>query len=202
MKISEEAFKYLYIQRGEVSGAYAQGFEAWKDAYEASLDSIMANILPVLPPVGQGVDVLDIGGGLGGIGIKLKQHYKMLNYEIIDGMMDEPEVIAHNETFSNHIVARKFQEANGLYGGVFHSTAVGSAVLGEFDVILSFAAWCFHIAPEYYLNRIRAARRHDTVMILDLRKDKTRWREMLVYAFGEPDQVLEEGKKHVRLAWT
>lgn len=201
MNISPGAFKYLYIQRGEVSAAYEQGFEAWKAAYEASLDSIMANILPVLPPVGQPLDVLDIGGGLGGIGVKLHECYPHLNYEIIDGMMDDPEVITHNQTFSNHIVAREFQKANGFHGGVFHPTSVDTATLGDFDVILSFAAWCFHIEPKYYLNRVEQARREDTVIILDVRKGKLDWLAQLTKAFGVPE-TLEEGKKYVRLVWT
>lgn len=201
MIISPEAFQYLYIQRGEVSDAYLMGgFNAWKEAYEYSLKSIMRNIEPVLPGI-ENVRILDIGGGLGGIGVLLTQRLKNSCYAIIDGMMDDPEVIRHDQTFSNHVVARKFLHDNGVDCFAFYSTASSSQDLRKFDLITSFAAWGFHIAPSVYLPRVLNSLADNAVLVLDVRKDKRDWMAELVYALGEPQHTLEEGKKHVRLAW-
>jgi hypothetical protein len=111
-------------------------------------------------------------------------------------------VIRHNQTFSNRAVMREFHRANGLFGSVCHPTSVGSEELGKFDVIMSFAAWCFHIEPDVYLPRVDRAMKTNTKLILDVRRDKPEWTRQLMKAFGPPDRCLEEGKKHQRLAWT
>lgn len=197
MIVTKDHFRYLYIQRGEVSDAYRQGFEAWKLAYERSLSVIEESIAPALPHSCE--EILDVGGGMGGIGVLLSRRYPSAGYRILDGVSDEPEVRSHHKTFNNAVVASDFLTANGVRDFGFYEPFDGFD--RKFDLVVSFAAWCFHILPVDYLDRVKSALAPGATVILDVRKTRTDWLEELVHAFGRPSHALERGKKHVRIAW-
>jgi hypothetical protein len=191
-------FKYLYIQRGEVSNAYKQGFDHWKSAYEASLGAIMENIEPALPATCR--HVLDVGGGMGGIGVLLGQRYEGVRYSVLDGTDDPPEVRSHHQTFNDAVVAKDFLNANGMTRCQWYPTST-SDFQHKFDLVVSFAAWGFHIIPGDYLSLVVAALAPGATVVLDVRKTRPDYLRTLLEVFGEPQHVLQRGKKHVRLAW-
>ena len=196
MIVNPEHFRYLYVQRGEVSDAYKQGFEVWKRAYESSLQAIEESIASALPR--SCTEILDVGGGMGGIGVLLSRRYPSAGYRILDGVSDSPEVRSHSSTFNNALVASDFLSANGVENFGFYEPCDGFD--RKFDLVVSFAAWCFHVPPARYLDRVSDALAPHATVILDVRKTRDEWIESLCERFGIP-VVLAEGKKHVRLAW-
>ena len=196
MIVRPDHFRYLYVQRGEVSDAYQYGFEKWKRAYEASLEAAVASMDRALPQDCR--SILDVGGGLGGLGVLLGRRYPSAGYWVLDGASDEPEVRKHRETFSNAVVAADFLRANGLTEFGFYEPCDGFD--RKFDLVVSTAAWCFHIEPYVYLNRVMAALAPKATVILDVRKSREDWIDDLCATLGDPIN-LETGKKHVRLAW-
>lgn len=197
MIIEPSHFEYLQIQRGEVSDKRGD-FRQWKLAYEASLDKIFESIGPVLPK--QCEAVLDIGSGLGGIDILLARHYgPHLAVGLVDGVDNQPVVRSHASPFSNATVAIDFQGKNGSK----HAFALAPEDdwPDTYGLIVSFAAYAFHIPPTTYLDRVVKASRKGTVIIFDVRRTKRHWLEQLIEALGEP-KVLVKGEKFVRCAWT
>jgi hypothetical protein len=199
--IKPDHFKYLYIQRGEVSDAYKQGLDHWKSAYEASIEKIMENIAPALPATAS--HILDVGGGMAGIGIPLCRRYEAADYCVLDGVDDRPEVREHHHTFNNAAVAASFHAANDnqRIRWVPTSTTVDVLGRGKVDLVVSFAAWGFHILPGDYLDLVKGSLAPHATIILDVRRTRADYLTDLAAAFGRPSHVLEKGKKHVRVAW-
>jgi hypothetical protein len=196
--VKPEHFKYLHIQRGEVSDAYKRGFDEWKRAYEESLEAIMASVDGALPQDCRAV--LDVGGGMGGIGIVLGRRYSSAAYWVLDGVDDPPEVRSHCKTFNSSAVAKSFHEANGRLTSRWVPPSTTKFDV-KFDLVVSFAAWGFHIRPGDYLDLVKSALAPHATIILDVRKTRPDWLGELAEAFGRPSHILERGKKHVRLAW-
>ena len=198
MIVKPEHFKYLHIQRGEVSDAYKTGFSDWQMAYEASLDAIMASIDPALPR--HVATILDVGGGMGGIGIHFSRRWPTAAYWVLDGVDDDPTVRSHCKTFNDARVARSFHEANGVLNSQWVPTSTTKFDV-KFDLVVSFAAWGFHILPGDYLDLVKSALAPHATIILDVRKSRPDWLSEFAAAFGRPSHAIERGKKHVRLAW-
>jgi len=195
--VKPEHFRYLYVQRGEVSDAYEEGFDRWKSAYEASLEAIVRSMAPALPADAR--SILDVGGGMGGLGVLLGRRYPSAGYWVLDGASDRPEVRKHRETFSNAVVAADFLRANGLTEFGFYEPCDGFD--RKFDLVVSTASWCFHYPPSEYLDKVVAALAPRATIILDVRKWNIDWFEQLDAAFGNSSVALESGKKYVRMAW-
>lgn len=195
MNISPEHFRYLVIQRGEVSDQ-RHDFTVWKAAYEKSLLDIYSTIHPILPEHCK--NVLDIGSGLGGIDLLLARRYRGLEITLLDGLDCPADVHSHHEPFSNARVAQDFHRKNGSDAVTCCFPAPDPTQ--KFDLIISFAAYCFHILPCDYMDVMKRAMHEDTVVVLDVRRTRPDWLEQVVSAFGKPI-VLKQEKKYVRLAF-
>lgn len=194
MLIIEPAhWEFLKIQHGSVaSEENLADFSKWQTAYEASLHDLFENIRPSLPDeVGS---ILDIGSGLGGIDLLLSRHYGGVDLTLLDGVDGIPHVHLHNLPFSNAETAKDFHAKNG---NPFVKCVWPAPPPAEhYDLVVSFAAYCFHIAPFEYLSALMNAIRPHTVMIFDVRKKKE-FLAPLVAAFGKP-QVIFDAPKFVR----
>jgi len=194
--IEPSHFEYLSIQRGEVSDKLALGFDAWKLAYLASLKEIAESIWKFLP---EKCDrVLDVGSGLGGIDLLLSRRYKTAHFDLLDGTDYKPYVYNHNVPFSNSGVALDFHHKNGndRVECVWPKVPVDRT----YDLVVSFAAWCFHISPINYLDGITRASHDKTRLIIEVRRERKDWLTALVKAFGRP-VVLAKREKFVRLGF-
>ncbi len=204
MRIEQDHFEYLHIQRGEVSDAYSgtDPFKNWKKAYELSLQRIFDSIRPVLPArCGR---LVDVGSGLGGIDVLLAQHYEEVGGQqpvvcLVDGVDDAPKVDWHFKTFSNQERALDFLKGNGVKFPCYFSPQNWPKD-AKADLITSFAAYCFHIPAGDYIEEIKRSSHKDTVLIIECRKTRRDWLEVLVRAFGRP-QVLHTTEKMVRCAF-
>lgn len=191
--IEPSHWDYLKIQHGSVaSEENLADFAKWQAAYEASLASLFANIEPHLPQ--ECGSVLDIGAGLGGVDILLARHFKPLQVGLLDGIDCPPCTHAHNIPFSNAAVATDFHHKNGSKFVRCYWPAPPPAE--HFDLIVSFAAYAFHIAPFEYMGMLMNAVRPHTVLIFDVRKKKE-FLAPLVTAFGNP-KVIYNAEKFVR----
>jgi SAM-dependent methyltransferase len=193
MIIEPRHFEYLAIQRGEVSDE-RHDFRSWKSAYERSLLRIFSSIRNALP--NRCDSVLDIGSGLGGIDVLLARHYGGLHVCLLDGIDCEAHVHRHAEPFSNREVALDFQARNGNTDVAYCWPMPPTRT---FDLIVSFAAWCFHIEPARYIDAVKAAMHDGTVLIFDVRS-RSDWHDELRAAFGRP-VILHQEQKYFRMAF-
>lgn len=204
MKITQEHFEYLYIQRGEVSDAYSgpKAFELWKKEYEFSLRRIFDSIREVLPTAC--ARAIDIGSGLGGIDVLIAKHYEQKCGQqpvmcLVDGVDDPPKVDWHFKTFSNQARALDFLKQNDVQFPCYFSPQ-NWPTGHKADLITSFAAYCFHIPAGDYIDQIKKSSHENTVVIIEVRKTRRDWLEVLVRAFGKP-VVLAQTEKMVRCAF-
>lgn len=196
MIIEPEHFRYLEHQHGRVS-SHAKNFKRWKQAYEDSLAAIYANVAPALPAGAR--SILDIGSGLGGIDVLLSRHYGgACTVSLLDGDMAPPEVEWSFKPHNDMTLARDFLAKNGVTDvrAILPGRLAESAE-GKFDLIVSFSAYPFHIHPGNYLGDLKKVIHEKTVMILEVRRTRRDWLEMMVEAFGIPE-VLDRDVKWVR----
>lgn len=199
MIIDKKHFAYLVNQHGRVAHE-RDDFDRWKAAYEQSLQAIYESIAPVLPA--RCGSVLDIGSGLGGIDIHLHRHYGGdAAFVLLDGDNGDPQVAWSYAPHNSFTVGYDFLHKNG----VLNVSSILPGYLGEwsgppFDLVVSFAAYGFHIHPGLYLDHLQKVIHEDTVIILDVRRTKSDWLELFGSAFGVP-RVLEKAEKYARLAF-
>lgn len=199
LEVGPEHYKYLSIQHGSIaSEENLADFNKWHVAYCTSIAGIYKSILPAIPL--DGVEsILDIGSGLGGIDIMLARHYNCVpEVCLLDGPNCPPHVFSHSLPFSDATVAKDFHEKNGNRKVCFYWPQ--PPVDKKFDLIVSFAAYCFHIAPFEYIGPLQHACHEKTTLIFDVRRDRKEWLQQLISAFGKP-KVLARGEKWVRCAF-
>jgi hypothetical protein len=185
--ISDEAFEYLVIQRGEISD-YRHDRGVWEHHYNESINAIYENIKDHLPT--RMVNSLDIGGGLSGITALVSQHYnKPLHCAILDGIDDAPIVKKHATTFNNLSVAERFLKANGVKMVANHNPHRGMT----YNLITSFASYCFHIHPNEYLDVVKGQLSTNGVAIFEVRRNP-QWEQLLAKELGDSTIIYEASK--------
>lgn len=199
MIIEKKHFAYLVNQRGEVAHE-RNDFARWKAAYEASIEAIYQNITPVLPR--DCGNALDIGSGLGGIDIYLSRHYEnAAHFCLLDGDETGPDVQWSFEPHNSMTTAFDFLQKNGV--GSLSALTPGNLDKWRgdpFDLVVSFAAWGFHIHPGNYLGDLMKVIDNETIVILEVRRTKEEWLRLFLEALGTP-KVLHKTEKLVRLAF-
>lgn len=199
MKISDDAFKYLYVQRGEVSDSLQQGRIEWERAYADSLAGIMNQITPFLPVSAK--NLLDVGSGLGGIDMLIRKATNVKEVFLLDGADYPAEVVRHSTPFNSHAVTQQFWGDNGAYRPVCIDSMEHFPEKAKVNLLVSFASWCFHFPPDTYLYDIVNHLSRNTTVVLDLRKDRDDWYNELCDTFRCTGKVIHTGKKHKRIVW-
>lgn len=192
-----DAVDFMEVQAGHVSHAIDEG--NWCETYRAALDKEFAEILHHLHDRGP---LLDIGGGMGAIDAMLYVAGAASTITIMDGIDDRPEVISHDEPFSNAVVARAFLTGNGVPSDDLYM--VDARKPGKwpfkgrkFKTVISLRSWCFHYAPETYAPMVFDHCLSGTVIIVDVRKGRE-WASPLNRWFGEPKAVIRDEPKYQR----
>ena len=174
--VSDEAFQYLSLQRGGISDVVGNR-KVWEAALAVAVEQDFESMLPLLPQRPR--NILDVGGGLGVLAVRLAHHYSECEplIDILDGIDCAAEVLSHWAPFSNSRVATQFLQANGVtrFGFVNPRTNVLPA---KYDLVVSTQAWCFHIPPKLYLTRVKNALAPGATLILDVRRERG-WMEEL-----------------------
>jgi SAM-dependent methyltransferase len=209
MKISDQAFAYLKIQRGgifEKAGDRA----TWERAYWDQIGEQVRSILPHVPGVDSAPTVLDVGSGLGGFGIAFSRELPLSRFTLLDGVADRAECRLHRQTFNDMQVALEYWGDNDQRP---HSY-IDAKTLCErrfdrhipepepdlFDLVVSFGSYAFHYPPEAYLDLIRSRLAPHGRVCLEVRNGKPGWWATLAAAFGEP-VALTTSRKYTRLLY-
>lgn len=199
LDVGPEHYKYLSIQHGSIaSEENLADFDKWHKAYCASIAQIYKSLLPAIPLDGVN-DILDVGAGLGGIDIVLARHYnRQPTVCLLDGPNCPPHVFSHSLPFSDKAVAEDFHRHNGNEKITFCWPQPPPDK--KFDLIVSFAAYAFHIAPFEYIGPLQHACHPKTTLIFDVRRERSDWLKQLAVAFGTP-KPLARAEKWVRCAF-
>lgn len=199
--VTAAARPYLEIQQGSIWNQ--RGTPEWDVIYRKRLYELYESMVQFLPPMCDAM--IDIGGGLSGIGIILRRHYAAWDQpaalSIVDGVECEPVMTRHREPFSNAGVAKSFHLINGSEIASYHGPHEAHHIAGKFDLVVSFGAWCFHIEPGVYLPFVRRALKAGGRLILEVRRDRPQWRTQLDVAFGGPIALLHQAPKFERLVY-
>ncbi len=193
MIVSDEAFEYLKWQAGDIYDLHADRAK-WQAAYEAKLQAQYENIAPWLPK--QCAGILDIGSGLGGIDILLRRHYGFgCDIQLLDGFSSPAKPTRSDCMHSDIKVAWKFHWDNDVRSfGAFKFDNCP----GRFGLVVSFAAWCFHFAPNDYLDDYLANQcAPSATFILDVRRSRPEWDAQLAKRLIEV-AVIHEAPKFQR----
>lgn len=188
--IEPEHYLYLKNQCGDIN--HIEPFDKWKLAYDNKVNFLHWQMKKYLPENYK--TVLDIGSGLGGIDILLAKGRPDVHLELVDGDTSH-EVISGNIPHSNHAVMVDYLEKNGCDN--FTITSPEEFKPSKKDIIISYSAWCFHIAPEVYMNSVLECCHKDTVLFLKVRRGAG-YMDILQYHF---DIEIIERKKKADLIW-
>lgn len=178
LKITREAYPYLVAQRGAIDDMRGDP-QIWASRYSETLQSEFRSIENYLPKACD--SILDIGSGMGGIDALLNDHFGGdCRVCLLDGVEDEPTVIQHNATFNNMRIAQDYLRANGVRSFSFiDANGASPKAAARYDLIVSFKSWCFHYEPERYVDLVISACHSQTVLIIDVRRDRTDWLKTL-----------------------
>lgn len=193
MIVSDEAFAYLVVQKGSLWDVRGDR-KVWEAAHADSLSQQFASIAPWLPAHCDAF--LDVGSGLGGIDVLISRALPGAALWLLDGEATPPRVEFHRQPFNDMLVAHGFLADNGAkLAGFYTAEAPAAPDDGRrFDLVVSFGAWCFHLAPETYLDFVRAHLVPGATLILEVRRDKPAWRAALASAFEEAAVICEAPK--------
>lgn len=190
MVVSDAAFAYLIHQAGDLNALSGQR-QIWEAAYRDKLKHQFESIQPFLPV--RCPSIIDVGSGLGGIDVYLSHYFGAgCRIHLMDGDNRAPQSTSHDMPHNSIEVALEFQRANGV------ESATGLSLLAAdpapADLVISFAAWCFHIPASEHLSFIAACCHPGTVIILDVRRGKPEWEEQLERRFDFVAVISEERK--------
>ena len=182
LKITREAYPYLVAQRGAIDDMRVDQ-QTWVSKYSETLQSEFRSIEPHLPKACE--SILDVGSGMGGIDALLHDHFGGdCRVCLLDGVEDMPEVTAHSTTFNNMRIARDYLRENGVRHFTFiDANSEHRCASARYDLIVSFKSWCFHYEPQRYLDLVLSASHPETVLIIDVRRDKPEWLKTLCEHF-------------------
>lgn len=194
MIISDEAFEYLKWQAGDIYDLHTDRAK-WQAAYEAKLEAQFENIAPWLPQNCR-LHVLDIGSGLGGIDAVLNSLVPGGIYPyLMDGFEGDPQPVFSDTPHNDMNVAKRFLRENGV--PVCKTISVRDPQPIGFNLVISFAAWCFHIQPLAYFDYVALCCMPGSVVILDVRRNRPEWDLQLASRFVEV-AVIHEAPKFQR----
>lgn len=147
-------------------------------------------------------NILDIGCGIAGIDLFLKNHYKN---SVEFSLLDKNEV---NETvyydlnkkaaFYNSLdLAKDFLSKNGIdetkISLLFANDKNEINTFKEFDLVISLISWGFHYPVEIYLNRVYELLNTNGILIIDIRKGNDGL-ELIKNKFSSTEIILDANK--------
>jgi SAM-dependent methyltransferase len=187
--------------------------ERIKADYVADMDQEYQSMKAYLPAACS--RVLDIGCGVAGIDVLLRQHYQghnqnhnqaqELQFFLLDKSQLETRVFygftSHGAFYNSLSVAKNVLVVNGIADD--HVTTLEAsddntiAIQDRIDLVISLISWGFHYPVETYVQAVYQLLSEQGRLILDVRK-KTDGLALLKDRFSACDVIAEE-KKYVRV---
>lgn len=188
LTVTHEAYPYLVAQRGALDDMRGDP-ATWIAKYCDVLQSEFRCFEHHLPKTCD--KILDVGSGMGGIDAMFNAYYGgECTVCLLDGVDDPPAVELHRATFNNMRIAQDYLRLNGVSNFSFiDANDAHRLAPSKFDLIVSFKSWCFHYEPERYLDLVQGACHPETVLIIDVRRDKPDWLKTLQAEFACTDLV-------------
>lgn len=180
IKLSSEAQRYARNQRGNL---YNLSDAQWREAFDDHLLSTLNQIEGCTKEV---IRVLDIGSGIGAIDVLLKRRYGC-DLVLLDGNDDPPTVKRADRTHNHRTITTQFLLENGIEEFTYLTPDAVKVI--PCDLILSFASWCFHYPPSWYLSYVQSCAMLGAHLIVDVRIDRPSWREEMRRSFHEHSVV-------------
>lgn len=148
-----------------------------QDEYLSQLRDEFEEIREYLP--GEVDSILDIGCGVGGINVFLKDHYGSEDLDFY--LFDKTEVSSYvyyqfnqEAAYYNSLeVAREMMETNGVPRERVHTLNADEtdpSELEDVDLCVSFLSWAFHYPAETYLEEVVECLAPAGTLILDFRR--------------------------------
>lgn len=172
--ITEAMLHFLVQHRTEYKGL---GIEAAGARYAADIEATFQLMLPFLPETAE--SVVDVGGGLGGMALRLARHYGPgCRVIVYDRTGDAGSKIGWHSSaadfgaYNNLQLTSQFLEGNGC-----ENFAVGDADAdlfpgGPHQLVISLLSMGFHYPVETYLQEIHASLVDGGVLMFDARKGR------------------------------
>ena len=185
--------------------------ERIKARYVADMDQEYQSMKAYLPPVCS--RVLDIGCGVAGIDVFLRQHYQaqnqdqaqVLQFFLLDKSQLETRVFygfqSHAAFYNSLCVAKNVLVVNGIPDDNILTLEAADdntiAIQDRIDLVISLISWGFHYPVQTYVQAVYQLLSEQGRLILDVRK-KTDGLAILKDWFSVCDVIAEE-KKYVRV---
>lgn len=148
-----EKYTSLHRTKGDYEETITQEFEAMAPFLPASVSSI-----------------LDIGAGLGGIDVLLKDMYPDAMFHLMDGTgmaKHRTSYRAEMEAYNDLHLTVATMHLNGVNAIIYE---IDPAAEIHADLVLSLYSWCFHYPSDVYRDLVdRSGASH---VIVDVRTDK------------------------------
>lgn len=192
LNVGKQHAEYLRWQRGDIWDQWPD-FDQWLRSYKDAVLLDWQTLQGYIPKFcGR---ILDVGSGLSGVGVYLKRQFPNAEIYLLDGADDKPECRKHSEPFNSVEVTRDFWAANDVeFTDYLDARKPEAFPQLNFDLIISLRSWCFHYPPHVYLPYVLQSCYPYTDVIVDLRRDRGDWREMLVKWFRMRAMVAEFSK--------
>lgn len=140
--VTDDVLAYLKVQCGNVD------FSDFPRSYYSSLAFKYKLLYPYL--LADDAVIVDVGGGLSGIGILLKKIYPKLQYHVLDGDLSDPKFPGvKGVPFNDFKTTRQFYIDNGVEPPILHNCNTRNLPDG-IDLVFSFASWGFHFPLSTY----------------------------------------------------
>lgn len=193
----------IQLQRGPLLQV-GQSPQEWAREYRLSLLRDFEMLKPYLP--GLCKRVLDVGGGMGGLGILIQRYYNWgrggTESWILDGAEHDSDLeIALNEPHNDAELMFDYWNINAVRSPTLIS-AVNPVIEPDvvFDLVVSTQAWGYHFEPDAYAQLVRDHSHGNTWLMLDVRKNQPEWLKQLEQHW-HLDKVLHDTPKYMRSLW-
>lgn len=196
LTLSPQMLHFLKQQRTEYKTLSA---ETAAFAYARDMERIFDHMRGFLPKSAD--SVLDVGGGLGGMALRLSQHYGEATKVIVyDRDGDEGSKVGWHEKaeefgpYNSLALTEEFLKMRGCTRLEVVNADLEPLSAGPHNVVVSLLSMGFHYPVSAYLNQIYAALAPGGVLMFDVRRGTSEELEA-TRVFGHCAE-LYEGEKH------
>lgn len=182
---SARVLEYAMSQNGDLAHLAYAGRSALEKAISVKAAERVALIREhcVTPPR----TVLEIGSGVGFTACAIIDALGS-SVHMVDGEDSSPKVVRSDQFHCSREVVAEFMGANGRLDGWTYQKEP-PRIRERFDLVVSFAAWCFHFSPAHYMEYVIDHIGPQSIVIADVRRERPHWHALLGSTFRVIDVI-------------